>query len=104
MRVGLSGQGARRLGTWVRNAALVAGAGAVGGAASVVWLSRIKARGLESRPDPAKTYAEALERLARLQAAEDDQISQVCRTRGLLHGKRTERVVILVHGLTNCPQ
>ena len=28
----------------------------------------------------------------------------VCRTRGLLHGRKTAQVVILVHGLTNCPQ
>ena len=104
MRVRLSGEAARRLGTWAWNAAFVAGAATVGGAALLAWLSRIKARGLHSRPDPARDYAEALERLEQLAALDDDRISPVCRTRGLLHGRPTEQVVILVHGLTNCPQ
>jgi pimeloyl-ACP methyl ester carboxylesterase len=104
MRLGLSREGARRLGTWVWNGAMMAGAATVAGAAGLTWLSRIKARGLESRPDPATSYAEALQRLARLEDAEDETILPICRTRGLLHGRRTERAVILVHGLTNCPQ
>src|SRR5204862_7923704 len=104
MRLGLSGQAARRLGNWIWNAAFVGGAATVGAAAGLAWLSRFKARGLRSRPDPAKDYAEGLERPARLQAEDDERISPVCRTRALLHGQRTERVVILVHGLTNCPQ
>jgi carboxylesterase len=104
MRLGLSGAAARRLGTWVWNASVVAGATTIAGAAGLAWLSRIKARGLESRPDPAATYAEALERLARLEAGEDDTILPICRTRGLLHGQPTGQAVILVHGLTNCPQ
>ena len=104
MRVQLSSEAARRLGNWVWNAAFVAGAATVGGAAGLTWLSRIKARGLESRPDPALGYAEALDRLERMAALDDQRISPVCRTRGLLHGGPTEQAVILVHGLTNCPQ
>lgn len=104
MRVRLSGEAAMHLGNWVWNAAFVAGAATVGGAALLTWLSRIKARGLHSRPDPASDYAEALARLEQLAALDDDRISPVCRTRGLLHGQPTEQVVILVHGLTNCPQ
>jgi carboxylesterase len=42
--------------------------------------------------------------LERLAALDDERISPVCRTRGLLHGQPTGQVVILVHGLTNCPQ
>jgi carboxylesterase len=104
MRLGLSGEAARRLGSWVWNAAFVAGAAAVGGAAVLTWLSRVKARGLGPRPDPAPDYAAALERLARLEALDDEAIGPVCRTRALLHGRTTEHAVILVHGLTNCPQ
>jgi carboxylesterase len=104
MRLGLSREGARRLGTWVWNGALAAGAATLAGAVGLTWLSGVKARGLESRPAPASTYAEALMQLASLEAAEDETILPICRTRGLLHGQRTEQVVILVHGLTNCPQ
>ena len=66
MPVGLSAKAARRLGTWVWNAAFLTGAAAVGGAAGLTWLSRVKARGLESHPNPASTYDEALERLDQL--------------------------------------
>ena len=104
MRVQLSGDVARRLGSWAWNAVFAVGAATVGGAAVLTWLSRVKARGLHSRPDPAPDYAGALERLERLAALDDERISPVCRTRGLLHGQPTEQVVILVHGLTNCPQ
>jgi pimeloyl-ACP methyl ester carboxylesterase len=104
MRLGLSAVAARRLGTWTWNAAFVAGAATVGGATGLAWLSRIKARGLEARPDPAPNYPEGVARLAQLETAEDETILDVCRTRGLLHGHRTAQAVILVHGLTNCPQ
>jgi pimeloyl-ACP methyl ester carboxylesterase len=104
MRVRLSSEAARRLGNWVWNAAFVAGAATVGGAAGLTWLSRAKVRGLGAHPDPALDYASALERLLRLEVLDDGTISPICRTRGLLHGKRTRQVVVLIHGLTNCPQ
>ena len=104
MRVRLSGDAAMRLGHWIWSGAFVAGAATVGGAALLTWLTRIKARGLDSRPNPASDYAAALARLEALAGQDDDRIGPVCRTRGLLHGRPTEQVVILVHGLTNCPQ
>lgn len=104
MQVRLSSAAARKLGNWVWNAAFLAGAATVGGAAGLSWLSRVKTRGLDSRPDPATDYAGALERMMRLEILDDGTISPVCRSRGLLHGRRTEHAVILVHGLTNCPQ
>jgi pimeloyl-ACP methyl ester carboxylesterase len=104
MQLRLSGTAARKLGNWVWNAAFVAGAATIGGAAGLSWLSRVKVRGLHSRPDPATDFAGALERMLRLELLDDGTISPVCRSRGLLHGRRTEHAVILVHGLTNCPQ
>src|SRR3954470_21036994 len=68
------------------------------------WMSRAQAHGLESRPDPATQYAEALDRLDRLKALDDDRVNPVCLSRGLLHGQKTRRAVVLIHGLTNCPQ
>ena len=49
-------------------------------------------------------YSTGLVIVALLQAAESDAILPVCRTRALLHGQPTAQAVILVHGLTNCPQ
>jgi carboxylesterase len=104
MRLGLSQAAARRIGTWIWNGAFVVGASGIGAAAGLSWLSRWKTRGLTSNPDPAGSYVHGLARMARMQAAEDASILPICRTRGLLHGHPTEHVVVLVHGLTNCPQ
>jgi len=103
-RAGWSGEAAQRIGGWLWNGAFVAGAATVGSAAGLNWLSRMKARGLHARPNPAPSYAEALTRLDALAAGDDERISPVCRTRALLHGQKTAQVVVLVHGLTNCPQ
>ena len=59
---------------------------------------------LASHPDPARTYDEALARLDSLRAREPNDLNPVCRLRLLTHGHRTGRVVVLIHGLTNCPQ
>jgi carboxylesterase len=79
-------------------------AGVALGTASLLWLGRRSVRGLEAHPDPATDYADAVERLARLQQADDERVNPVCRSRGLLHGRKTEKAVILIHGITNCPQ
>ena len=68
------------------------------------WISRTKARGLESHPDPATDYAAALQRLEELKALDHDDVNPLCLSRGLLHGEKTRRAIVLVHGLTNCPQ
>jgi pimeloyl-ACP methyl ester carboxylesterase len=59
---------------------------------------------LASHPDAARTYEEALEKLDRLRASEPEGINPVCRLRLLTHGRRVGRAVVLIHGLTNCPQ
>jgi pimeloyl-ACP methyl ester carboxylesterase len=104
MAIRLSQERARRLGTWVWNAALGVGAATILTGAGLSWLRRAKVRGLKAEPDPARDYQGALLRLAELEALDDDRINPVCRSRGLLHGQKTEHAVILIHGLTNCPQ
>ena len=57
-----------------------------------------------SHPHPATDYADALRRVAAVQARDGGAISPECRTRLLTHGARAARAVVLLHGLTNCPE
>jgi alpha-beta hydrolase superfamily lysophospholipase len=59
---------------------------------------------LQSHPDPAPDYAEALTRFQRIQKMEGSEINPVCRSILLTHGLRTEKAVVFFHGYTNCPQ
>jgi carboxylesterase len=76
------------------------------GVAAAVWRLFFYLRPLRNVPvsQPATTYDEARQRVAQLVAQETDAINPLCRTRLLTHGYKTARVVILVHGFTNCPQ
>ena len=70
------------------------------------WLSWASFDGadLQSRPAPAASYEESLRRIERLRASDDAAVNPLCRLRLLDHGHATGRVVVLFHGLTNCPQ
>src|SRR5262245_8554703 len=69
-----------------------------------LWLSSpLPIRGLESRPDRAASYAEALGRVDALRAEDTRAIGPECGTVLLTHGGPTPRVMVLLHGLTNCP-
>jgi esterase/lipase len=56
--------------------------------------------------DPATDYETAMTRFAQVQAREkaDEKLNPVCRSKLLTHGSKTERVIVLMHGMTNCPQ
>lgn len=60
-------------------------------------------RGLDSHPHPVTTYDQALQRIDALRAEDTRLVSPECGTILLTHGARTPRVVVLLHGLTNCP-
>lgn len=59
--------------------------------------------GLAADPSPAMDYEEALRRVADMRGEDAQAIAPDCRTLLLDHGARTPRVVVLLHGLTNCP-
>lgn len=72
-------------------------------AAFVLALWRVRPlRGIQS-PQPARSYAAALARLAALQAQESEEINPLCRTQLLSHGQQTAQVIVFLHGFTNCP-
>ena len=59
--------------------------------------------GLRSHPEPAHTYETGLALARELSADDSPEIAADCRTELLTHGRRTAHVVVLLHGLTNCP-
>jgi pimeloyl-ACP methyl ester carboxylesterase len=59
---------------------------------------------LVSTPNPARDYDEALTRFAVMQARDGSEVNPVCRSTLLTHDERTQQVIILVHGITNCPR
>lgn len=69
------------------------------------WLaSPLPRDGLASASRPAADYADALRRIDSLGAVETSAIQRECVTRLLTHGGPTRHVVVLLHGLTNCPE
>lgn len=60
-------------------------------------------RGLGSHPRPVRNYAEAIDSIASFSRADGKNIAPVCRTTLYSHGKRVRHVVVMLHGLTNCP-
>ena len=71
-----------------------------------VWLLRpLPLDDLVSSPNPARSYDEAMERWEGAQAREADlPLHEGGRTIVLTHGYQTERVFVLLHGLTNAPR
>jgi pimeloyl-ACP methyl ester carboxylesterase len=59
---------------------------------------------LQSHPNPARNYGEALSRFQKIQRSEGPELNPVCLSILLTHGKRTKRAVVFFHGLTNCPE
>lgn len=61
------------------------------------------ARDLDSEPDPANTYAEAMTRFQHIQEAELGIVNDASGSYLLVHDDRTASVYVLVHGTTNSP-
>jgi alpha-beta hydrolase superfamily lysophospholipase len=55
------------------------------------------------QPNPARSYSEAIERLAAWQAQEPADVNPQAAMRWLVHGRRTEQAIVLLHGLTATP-
>ena len=70
---------------------------------TLMALSQIPA--FQSTPRPAATFEEAL---AKFEAVRQEESKRPLRPEGasrlLHHGQKTERVFVLLHGLTNCPE
>src|SRR5215469_13433750 len=75
----------------------------LGCAAFNLSLSAVR-ESLQSHPNPARNYGEALSRFQKIQGTEGPELNPVCLSILLTHGKRTKRAVVFFHGLTNCPE
>ncbi len=49
-------------------------------------------------------YATAMEQIAALEALDGPDVNSVCHSRALTHGQQTENAIVLIHGMTNCPE
>jgi len=49
-------------------------------------------------------YKAGIEIAGSFQALDGPNVNPVCHTRLYVHGRRTERSLVLLHGFTNCPQ
>ena len=72
--------------------------------AAVLLLRPTGAGRFPSHPHAATGYDDALRRIAAVEALDGPEISLECHTRLMTHGARTPRAVVLLHGLTNCPE
>lgn len=73
---------------------------------AAAWLLRpLPLDDLVSKPDPAQSYEQAMQRWAAARAFEETQpLHEGGRSIVLTHGHPTERVFVLLHGLTNAPR
>ena len=60
--------------------------------------------GLASNPRPVRSYDEAVARIEKLRAQESVALNPLGRLRFMTHQHKVERVIVFVHGYTNCPE
>jgi carboxylesterase len=53
---------------------------------------------------PCQTYEESIRRFNDLLKATPPEVREICRPYLLTHGSKTAQVLVLLHGLTNCPE
>jgi esterase/lipase len=71
----------------------------------VIGLAPISTAGHESTPNPAADFAGGVQRLEDIREMEmAEPLLPECRTYWKTHERRTEKVVVFYHGLTNCPR
>ena len=84
--------------------ALVLWSGALLLLVAVAWLRPLHVDRLAAAPDPVPSYAAAVARFEADAAAAPQPLNPLCHPELLTHGTRTERVVVLLHGVSSCPR
>lgn len=71
----------------------------------VIGLIPASTLGLGAQPNPVNEYAAAIAGLEKIRADERAQpLVEVCQTQWMTHGQKTEKVIVLYHGLSTCPR
>ena len=70
----------------------------------LILFRRVDAQRFAPHPNPAQTYAEAVERIQSIRAQETTGHNPACRTQFMSQGKKSDRVVVFIHGYTSCPK
>lgn len=72
----------------------------------VALFQPLDTRAFQAAPRAVGSYEAALEGIQAIQAAEiaDPSLTPLCHSNLMTHGQQTERVIILLHGFTNCPK
>jgi pimeloyl-ACP methyl ester carboxylesterase len=70
----------------------------------VLGLLPMSSQGLQSEPGPAATYEEAVARFQQVQQGEQGIVNDLGHSRLPVHGAKTPRVYVMVHGTTNSPE
>ncbi len=90
---------------WLKRVLVIAGILLLGVLAVILVLGLLplSTRGLESEPDPAGSFDEAVARFQQAQQAEQGIVNEASGSHLLVHGDTTPRAYVLVHGTTNSP-
>lgn len=70
----------------------------------LLGLIPISSSGLESEPNPANSYDDAVARFQDFQQAEQGIINTASGSHLLVHGEKTPRAIVMIHGTTNSPR
>src|SRR5688572_20292839 len=57
----------------------------------------------DPKSEPVSGYEEAAARIEAMRSAEPPTVRADCTIQWMTHGRKTERALVLLHGLTNCP-
>src|SRR5437660_4567140 len=87
-------------------AALAWTLGTFGAVFAIAWLTLGRTAPIRDprHPRPEPGYDAAMARLDSTYARDGGDIRPECRTRLIPSGSRTDRVIVLLHGFTNCPK
>lgn len=73
----------------------------------VVWIGfrPIAMQTIETQPRPGRSFEESLAHVDEMQEQDNTDLAHdVCITKLLHHGQKTEHVLVLLHGFTTCPE
>jgi pimeloyl-ACP methyl ester carboxylesterase len=94
-----------RVSFWLKKIAWVVGLAAMVLVGILTWLAFAPQAlpPLEMVPQPVGTFREAVSKVEAMRAHTPGEVRAECRATILDHGKKTDQVYVLMHGLTNCP-